>query len=261
MINFYPMEIKTIKTFLKRRWFFLKYRLLSDVIFQVRMSYLEKNLTPGRGCLIDVGCGNGYTTSLSAFKGYQSLGISHSQADLDFAQWFAATLKLKNASFLKGDIRYLDQLPKDQEKFEVVLCLEVIEHLINDQKLLKDIGNLMSAGARLILTTPNRNYKPLYGDTVSNKEDGNHVRWGYTFEELETLCQKAHLKIIEKEYFGGFVAQMLTNLCRILEKKLGAKSSWRLTLLLRVFLVADDFITRVIKYPYLSLTIIARKES
>ena len=86
------------------------------------------------------------------------------------------------------------------------------------------------------------------------------MRWGYTFEELVDILGIAGLKIIQHGEMIGFVHQMITNLERLTSRLVDRKLSWALTFPLRFLLPLDRVITAVVKYPYLSLWVIAVKK-
>ena len=251
------MEIATIR----KKTLLMKFLLTSDFIYQSRMWWLMNSLPKGNGRrLVDFGCGNGFAANWAAHRDWRATGISHDQDEITYAQQMSNMLKQKDTSFLLGDIRNLDRVLRSGEKFDAALCLEVIEHILNDRKLIMDISQRLSFGGRLFLSTPNKNYKRLVGDKISEVEDGNHVRWGYTFEELVDILGIAGLKIIQHGEMIGFVNQMITNLERLTSRLVDRKLSWALTFPLRFLLPLDRVITNVIKYPYLSLWVIAVKK-
>lgn len=245
---------------IRKKALLTRFLLTSDVIYQSRMWWLMNSLPKGNGRrLVDFGCGNGFATNWAAQRDWRATGISHSQGEITYAQQMSNTLKQRNTSFLLGDLRDLGQVLRNGEKFDAALCLEVIEHMHNDHKLIMDISQCLSSGGQLFLSTPNKNYKHLIGDKISEVENGNHVRWGYTFEELVDMLKAAGLKIIQQGEMIGFVNQMIANLERLTSRLVGRKLSWALTFPLRFLLPLDRMITAVVKYPYLSLWVIAVK--
>ena len=65
---------------------------------------------------------------------------------------------------------------------------ENIEHIIDSDKLIKDISDLLNDHGLLYLTTPNILYRDIYGDTPTKKppiEDGGHVIRGYSKRKAE----------------------------------------------------------------------------
>src|SRR5438445_4088354 len=83
------------------------------------------------------------------------------------------------------------------------------------------ITRILRKGGRLVLTTPNKHYHSLFGDRVSEIEDGGHVRKGYALTDLKNICERSDLEIIEVEYLSGFFTQKLIDLERRVARALG----------------------------------------
>ena len=67
------------------------------------------------------------------------------------------------------------------EQFDVAICTENIEHILNDFKLVRDIADCLKPGGRLLLTTPNYNYRAITSNDngpFCATETGGHVRRG-----------------------------------------------------------------------------------
>ena len=98
------------------------------------------------------------------------------------------------------------------ERYDIAICLENIEHIIDDRKLLTDIAACMKPGGRLLLTTPylRLSHYPWGYGAVSPVEDGGHVRRGYTPRMLEELCKHAGLLVEQISYCSGFLSQKIT---------------------------------------------------
>lgn len=223
-----------------------------------RYQWMKKNIKKGSVRTLDAGCGLGTFALYAASQKNHVVGISYDQRANEKAKTNAQILRLNNILFKQGDLRRLDKFSKDLGLFDQIICFETVEHILNDEKLIKDLASLLKVGGRLLLTTPYKNYKRLWGDKLSQKEDGGHVRWGYSHEEIEELFKKANLKIEKKEYVSGFISQQLTNAMRILSK-INQRMAWTITLPLRLLQFFDPFITKIIRYPFLSISVIGKK--
>ena len=108
----------------------------------------------------------------------------------------------------------------------MIINFENIEHIIDDQKLIHDISNLLNKNGLLYLTTPNLFYSLFFikekpaGIPASGVEDGSHVVRGYTFEKLEKMLEKNGLFAIHKSYIGGPFSRFLTSISRIFPYKI-----------------------------------------
>ena len=225
-----------------------------------RYKWIKRHLKKGKAKTLDAGCGLGAFTFFAAKKGNLATGLSFDNQANNIAQQNAKILKLKNANFQQCDLRNLDKFKNNLEKYDQIICLETIEHILNDEKLIKDLSDLLKPGGCLLLTTPFKYYKHLWHDKLSTKEDGGHVRWGYTHEEIKNLFNKNGLEIKVQEYVSGFISQQLTNLSRIISTKINKRFAWTLILPLRPFQLIDPIITKIIKYPHLSIAVIGIKK-
>jgi SAM-dependent methyltransferase len=169
---------------------------------------------------------------------------------------------VSSAEFEVQDVRQLDQRFDLQNSFDVVVCCENIEHILNDRKLMVDISHCLKSGGTLLLTTPNFNYIPISkGDEgpFSEFEDGGHVRRGYTPERLKDLCASAGLKVLKIGYCSGFISQKVTALLRT-ASKLHPLVGWVLILPLRVLPpLGDPWISKITSWPGFLITLIATK--
>ncbi|HEX7242282.1 MAG TPA: methyltransferase domain-containing protein [Longimicrobiaceae bacterium] len=223
-----------------------------------RWQWLRGHLTPGPVRTFDAGCGSGAFTMYAAKIGNQAVGMSFDRANQEKAEERARILGLDNVRFVTGDLRELDRHAPGLGTFDQVICLETIEHILDDRKLVADLASLLKPGGRLLLTTPYKHYRPLLGDRLSEVEDGGHVRWGYTHEELERLFAEQGLETTAKEYVSGWVPQKIMNLMRRVGR-VNAMAGWALTFPLRVFQPLDAPVTRMTGYPHLSVGVVAVK--
>jgi 2-polyprenyl-3-methyl-5-hydroxy-6-metoxy-1,4-benzoquinol methylase len=223
-----------------------------------RWRWLKRHLLPGPLRTLDAGCGSGAFTMYASKIGNESVGISFDERNHHVAQVRARILRIPNVQFIQADLRDLDTLSDRLGKFDQILCLETIEHIRNDKKLIADMSALLKPGGRLLLTTPSKDSKPLVGDKLSKDEDGGHVRWGYTHSEMRELSNECGLDILAEEFISGFISQQLTNLMRILSK-VNAKIAWVATFPFRLFQVLDSPLTRLMGYPHLCIGVVGVK--
>ncbi|MBN2198086.1 methyltransferase domain-containing protein [Candidatus Wolfebacteria bacterium] len=229
-----------------------------------RWMWLRRNLKSGNLRTLDAGCGSGAFTMYAAKIGNEAVGISFDEKNNKIAEERANILKIKKVNFIIGDLRRLDKMKNKIGKFDQIICFETIEHILNDQKLLYDFFNLLNPGGKLFLTAPYKYYyKHLLGDDkagLSTYEDGGHVRWGYTHEEIENLFNKAGLIVEKKEYVSGIISQLLIVLYRFLVINVNHKIAWLVIFPLRIFVIFDSLITNLFKFSYLSIAIIGIKK-
>jgi 2-polyprenyl-3-methyl-5-hydroxy-6-metoxy-1,4-benzoquinol methylase len=220
-----------------------------------RWKWLRRHLAAGPLDTFDAGCGSGAFTLYAASVGNRAVGMSFDRANQQKAEERGRILGLANARFVAGDLRELDRLPERLGPFDQVICCETLEHILDDGKLVADLAALLRPGGRLLVTTPYKHYRPLRGDRVSDVEDGGHVRWGYTHEELRALLAAHGLDVVAEEYLTGAVTQKLMNLMRRVGE-VSALAAWGVTFPLRVLRVLDPLVTSLTGYPPLSVAVV-----
>ncbi|MGQ0700439.1 MAG: bifunctional 2-polyprenyl-6-hydroxyphenol methylase/3-demethylubiquinol 3-O-methyltransferase UbiG [Panacagrimonas sp.] len=105
---------------------------------------------------LDVGCGGGILTEALATKGAQALGIDMAEAALEVARQHA------QKSGLKIDYRTCaaETLAAEQgASFDVVCCLEMLEHVPDPASVVKACFDLVRPGGDVVFSTINRNPK------------------------------------------------------------------------------------------------------
>ncbi len=113
-------------------------------------------------------------------------------------------LRVTNLEQLAGDRR-------QHGKFDQVLLLDVIEHIMDARKALQEIHALTAEDGFVYITTPDRDWQ---GNAdrirVTRTEDGWHVRNGFTFEQLEALLEATGFEPIDRLRFGTLGSTLVT---------------------------------------------------
>jgi 2-polyprenyl-3-methyl-5-hydroxy-6-metoxy-1,4-benzoquinol methylase len=236
-----------------------------DTLVLDRWLWLRDNLPQvphGSKRLIDIGCGTGAFTIGAALRGYDALGLSFNERNQKVAAERARMCKAPLARFEVLDVRQLDERPDLYHNFDVAICCETIEHILNDTKLMIDISRCLKPGGSLMLTSPNYYYRPITkydAGPFLPVEDGAHVRRGYTPERLEELCRESGLKAGKIGYCSGFLSQKITGLQRV-AARLHYLAGWAVILPLRVLPpLADPAISPLLHWPGYSITLVANK--
>jgi SAM-dependent methyltransferase len=203
------------KSLLVRLFGFPATLIHGDTLVLDRWRWLKQRLprTANGETLLDVGCGTGAFTIGAALRGYTALGLSWDERNQAEAARRATMCSAEGASFSICDVRELDRRTDYRDAFDVAVCTENIEHIIDDARLMRSIGACLKPGGRLLLTTPNFYYraitKPDNGPFCAT-ETGWHVRRGYTRSMLLELIERSGLKCEEISYCSGVVSQKVT---------------------------------------------------
>lgn len=252
------------KSFLVNLFGFSATLLHGDTLVLDRWRWLKARLPRTRNgeFLLDVGCGSGAFTIGAALRGYESLGLSWDERNQNVAAERARICGARSASFEVMDVRNLHERADLVGKVDVVICLENIEHIIDDEKLLRDMSACLKPGGRLLLTTPNVLYNAISREDMgpfSKVEDGWHVRKGYSGQMLRELCDRAGLKTESITFCSGLLSQKITALMRQVSK-IHPIVGWAAVLSLRVLPpVLDGLITKMSRWPSFSICLEAYK--
>jgi SAM-dependent methyltransferase len=235
-----------------------------DTLVLDRWLWLKRRLPITRNDehLIDIGCGTGAFTIGAAKRGYHSLGLSWDENNQNIAAERAKLCNADEARFEIQDVRGLDSKSEYLAKYDVVLCLENVEHIIDDRKLFRDMAACLKSGGRLLLTTPYfLNYSitgPDNGPYVKT-ETGWHVRRGYTISMLNELCDQSGLVLEEISFCSGFLSQKITKIMRVCSK-IHPLFGWACILPLRIVPpCVDGMLSKLFNWPSYSICMQAYK--
>jgi len=223
-----------------------------------RWMFVRRYLRSGPERTLDAGAGNGGFVLMAGSRGNEAIGLSFGTDELARARRRAALVGMNRVTFLDGDLRRLDEFADELGTFDQILCLEVIEHVKQDQQLLDRLAELLRPGGLLLLSTPSDNHRYMVGDVVSAIEDGRHVRWGYAPDQLAAMLSQAGLKVVAQRGISGFVSQLLTSLMRR-GQRMHPAVGWAIVLPLRVLHILDRPLTAILRWPYLSVTAVATR--
>jgi len=97
--------------------------------------------------ILDVGCGSGTIVKMLLTKGKKVTGVDVGKKFVDYCQ-----STYKSAIFCEADAQCL---PFPSKCFDTLVCSEVMEHLENPEKALKEFHRVLRPKGKLIVTTPN----------------------------------------------------------------------------------------------------------
>jgi 2-polyprenyl-6-hydroxyphenyl methylase/3-demethylubiquinone-9 3-methyltransferase len=118
----------------------------------------EKLLTPFAGLkILDIGCGGGLVAEPISRLGAELVAIDASQKNINVAKIHA------EKSDLKIDYQCIsaEDLASQNQQFDVVLALEIIEHVADVEKFIEACATLVKPGGLIFIATLNRTAKSL----------------------------------------------------------------------------------------------------
>ncbi len=181
----------------------------------VRLGYIVEQIktkfgrgdtaTPFEGLrILDIGCGGGLLSEPMARLGAEVIGADAAERNIPVAQIHA------EQSGLSIDYRCTtaEALAEAGEQFDVILNMEVVEHVAEPQNYLTACQQLLKPGGLMICSTINRNPKSymmaIFGAEVVMRwlPRGTH-EWDkfITPDELFELIEKAGLTPVDRKGF------------------------------------------------------------
>lgn len=171
---------------------------------------------------LDIGCGAGYFSAELSKKVKKVYGLDYSKTNIEAVKKRYGYIK--NIDFVLGDAT---NMPFKNNSFDVILATEIIEHIQDDNKFVKECHRVLKKNGRLIITTPCTNptisvdwFRRLGG--INMRSDFGHKRPGYTKKQLFQILKSQKLEPAHVEYYDqifGEVAWVFTCMPRALTNK------------------------------------------
>ena len=144
--------------------------------FGVIARVMEEEFFPKAATILDVGCGLG-TVRMFLCEKHSYIGCDVSEATLVRARKIHSS---RNAYF---DLGSLPSLPIEAGAVDAALCLEVLEHIPDDDSAVAELARVVRPGGILIASVPNSYYWPEYESLIG------HIRH-YDWASLTALVEK-----------------------------------------------------------------------
>src|SRR5262245_33366513 len=152
-------------------------------------------------CMLDVGCGGGILSEPLARLGAHVVGADPSEDNIT-----AARMHAEDAGIVV-DYRAItaEELAAVNERFDVVLAMEVVEHVIDVAAFVETCATMVKPGGLMIVATINRTLKSFAFAIVGAEyilgllPRGTH-HWDKLVrpDELEALLERNGLKVIDE---------------------------------------------------------------
>jgi len=190
-----------------------------DIASQKRYLIVEKLLHLKKGeKVLDAGCGNGiYLQEFGNKYAIQGLGI-------DVRKNRIASAKRINKYLGRRDIFWASPLEKvnlGKNKFDKVICLEVLEHIEDDGGVLRKLSVNLKKGSLFVISIPMKGTAL----TKEQEEDRNfrpkkyeHVRSGYTVDDIKSLAKSSGLKIVSIDKYFFLISRYMVKLQQYIYK-------------------------------------------
>lgn len=122
----------------------------------LRLSYIENLVNIENKSVLDIGCGGGILSESMAQKGANVTAIDLAPELISVAKLHLLESKLKVDYQL---IDVLDMAKLHPEKFDVITCMEMLEHVPDPLLVVQQIKKLLKPQGLVFFSTLNRNLK------------------------------------------------------------------------------------------------------
>jgi len=170
---------------------------LISILNQEKIDH-SKNLS-----VLELGCGNGSFSHVISEMGFNVTAVDDSQSGITEAKKAFPQIKFIQQSIYEISETELNNL------YDIVIAIEVIEHLMYPSMLIKQANKYLKTGGMLILTTPYHGYVKNLGLSLFNvwdrhfsvHESVGHVKF-FSKKTLQEVVKK-HGFIVQKWFFAG----------------------------------------------------------
>ncbi len=143
----------------------------------------------GRPTVLEIGCSSG-VMSFAVARQHRNVSIIAVDAD-------EAAIRTAEKARSQNDVSNIDfrvlRVPGLESfadgTFDVVLLIDVIEHVVEDTILMKEIGRILKPGGKVIVSAPTPNYPRVFGRRFH--ELVGHMRDGYWKGNLQAVLSNA----------------------------------------------------------------------
>lgn len=193
-------DIVSNNTFLRKIFY-----LLLDLMFlrswhvrkKVRELYPKNTVMK----IFDAGMGFGQYTYFLAkrFPGSDITAVDVKEEQVQDCRNFFTKCGFDKVKFEVADLTKISY----SEMFDFILCVDVMEHIHEDETVFKNFANALKKGGKLLVNTPSN----LGGSDAHSEDDESfieeHARIGYSKEEITEKINKAGLDVTSFSYAYG----------------------------------------------------------
>jgi 2-polyprenyl-6-hydroxyphenyl methylase / 3-demethylubiquinone-9 3-methyltransferase len=155
-MNTDPLELKKFSDLAHRWWDpTSEFRPLHE-INPLRLEWINARAPLAGKAVADIGCGGGILAEAMAKKGAKVTGIDLSEKALKVADLHS----LESGVQVRYELISAEQLAaRDAGSFDVVTCMEMLEHVPNPAAVVEACATLVKPGGHVFFSTINRNPK------------------------------------------------------------------------------------------------------
>jgi 2-polyprenyl-6-hydroxyphenyl methylase/3-demethylubiquinone-9 3-methyltransferase len=123
----------------------------------LRLGWIQSLVSLQGKDVVDIGCGGGILTDAMARNGANALGADLATKSLKVAQLHALEAQTPNVRY--QEISAEDLAAERPASFDVVTCMEMLEHVPDPSSIVRACATLVKPGGWVFFSTLNRNAK------------------------------------------------------------------------------------------------------
>jgi HAD superfamily hydrolase (TIGR01509 family) len=202
------------------------------------MEVLSWNVIPQNSLICNLGCGlSNYTQHFIENTGSKAIELDISFVALSYLGTKQPEKTKSKRLSVNGDLSFL---PFPDNNFDVVICSETLEHVIDDRRSLAEISRTLKNGGYLVISIPTNLQDTLFlFRGLQNKFNlAGHVR-EYSIDYVIPLIKSLNFEIIRCQSSSFFIFWLFFSFDRLRYGK-------RLKTLLSQYSVVDKFLKSLI---------------
>ena len=122
----------------------------------LRLKFISSKVNLSGAKVLDVGCGGGILSESLAKEGANVTGIDEGERVIKIAKLHMIQ---SNLTINYKQLNIEDFFVKNKEKFDIITCLEMLEHVPNPSSVIEKCAALIKPGGTIFFSTINRNPK------------------------------------------------------------------------------------------------------
>lgn len=185
--NYYQSGVKT--NLFQWIWHVWKWNSMEKLFKELRDKQLK---------ILDVGCASGYLTSqiTAFFPNSEVFGVDSYKKAIEFGRKTYPNIKFKFADAHK--------LPFDNQSFDLITCIETLEHLEDPKSAIKEMYRCLKNNGNVLIgqDTDNLLFKiiwMIWTKTRGKVWHNSHIH-PYRSSELEQLIKDCDFKVIKRKF-------------------------------------------------------------
>ncbi|MEL0104859.1 MAG: bifunctional 2-polyprenyl-6-hydroxyphenol methylase/3-demethylubiquinol 3-O-methyltransferase UbiG [Methylophilaceae bacterium] len=164
----------------------------------LRVDFIKSKVDLKGKRVLDIGCGGGILAEALAREGAEVTGIDQGERVIKIAKLHSLESQL-NINYEQINIENF--IKKNKHKFDVITCLEMLEHVPDPASVIKACSQILKPDGKLFLSTINRNPKSFLFAIIGAEyilkllPKGTHTYEKFiTPSELRDYCNQSNLK-------------------------------------------------------------------